>query len=65
MQQGGQTTIMTVPANDTGKERFALKFKQFQRVEGVFQVPEGAVLASVEVRLLADGSTRATKSITL
>jgi cell division protein FtsB len=66
MQSGGQAAIMTVPAaNDANREKFALKFKQFQRVEGVFQLPEGAVPATVEARLLSDGVTRATKTVTL
>ena len=66
MQQGGQTAIMTIPqSNDTGREKFVLKFRQFQRAEGVFQVPDGAVPASVEARLLSDGVIRASKTITL
>ena len=66
MQQGGQTAIMTIPqANDSSREKFALRFKQFQSVEGVFQVPDGAVAASVDARLLSDGVIRASKTITL
>lgn len=66
MQQGGQAAIMTLPAaNEGSRDQYALRFKQFQRVEGVFQVPEGAVPASVEARLLSDGVTRASKTITL
>lgn len=69
MQQGGQAAIMTVPlaneSNDANSDKFALKFKQYQRVEGVFKVPDGAAPASVEARVLSDGVTRATKTVTL
>jgi hypothetical protein len=66
MQQGGQAAIITIPAaNDAGRDKFSLRFKQFQRVEGVFKVPENAVPVSVEARLLSEGVTRASKTITL
>lgn len=66
LQQGGQAAIMAVPGpNEAGAEKFNLRFKQFQRFEGLLQVPDGAVVSSVELKVIADGATRATKSITL
>lgn len=58
-------TLVLPAAKDPDRSRFALSFRHFRRVEGTFQVPEGARPISVEVRLLQDGVTKASQSATL
>lgn len=64
--QGEGHVMMVLPAaNDSDRQRYALNFRHFRRVDGTFQVPEGARPTSVEVRLLQDGATRASQRVTL
>jgi hypothetical protein len=46
-------------------QKFNFEIKHFQRAEGVFSVPPGAVVKSVEARLLQDGVVRARQSVTI
>ena len=66
LRRGDKNDMLTLPAaKDPDRQRFALSFRHFRRVEGTFQVPEGTVPISVEVRLLQDGATKASQSVTL
>lgn len=66
LQQDGRSAMMTLPAaDDPNRQRYNASFKHFQRLEGVFQVPTGARVGSVEVRLVQDGAVRATQTVTL
>jgi hypothetical protein len=66
LQQEGKSAMMILPEpNDPGKHRFNINFKHFQRVDGTFQVPAGARVSSVEARLIQDGVTRASQTVTL
>lgn len=66
LQQEGKSAMMVLPApHDPAKQRFNLNFKHFQRIDGTFQVPEGARVTSVEARLIQDGATRASQTVTL
>lgn len=66
LQQGGKSAMMTLPEpNDPAKQRFNINFKHFQRVDGTFQVPVGVRVNSVEARLIQDGVTRASQTVTL
>lgn len=66
LRQQGKTAIMNLPLpGDPKKDQFKLKFKHFLRVDGGFEVPMGAQVASVEVRLLEDGATKAAKVVNL
>ena len=66
VQEGGKDANITFPsATEPNPQRFRLEIKHFQRIEGVFSVPSGAVVKEVEVRLLQDGSLRAKQSVTL
>jgi hypothetical protein len=42
-----------------------ISFKHFQRIEGVFQVPAGAVVKTVEASMLQGNTTMATQSAVL
>lgn len=66
LQQEGKNAMMILPEpNDPARQRFYINFKHFQRVDGVFQVPAGARVTSVEARLIQDGATRASQTVTL
>ncbi|MBI4989724.1 MAG: hypothetical protein HZC23_12965 [Rhodocyclales bacterium] len=66
LHQDGKSAMMTLPVqNDPARHRFNINFKHFQRVDGTFQVPVGARVTSVEARLVQDGVTRASQTVTL
>lgn len=66
LQQEGKGAMMVLPEqNDPARQRFNINFKHFQRVDGTFQVPAGARVTSVEARLIQDGVTRASQTVTL
>lgn len=64
VQQGGKDVMIFVPS-EADRDRYRLDVKHFQRAEGVLSVPAGAVLKSVEVRIVSDGSVRARQTINL
>lgn len=66
VQVGGKDAMITLPSEkDTDRQRYKLEVKHFQRAEGVLPVPPGAVLKSVEVRILQEGAVRVRQTINL
>jgi hypothetical protein len=66
VQQAGKDVMITIPSEaDQGLEKFNIEIKHFQRAEGVFLIQKGAVVKSVEARLLQDGVVRARQSVTI
>ena len=66
VQQGGKDAMMTLPSEGEGSAgRFRLEIKRFLRTEGVFTVPGGGVVKSVEARLVQDGAVRARQTLNL
>jgi hypothetical protein len=66
VQQAGKDVMIAFPSEaEQGSQKFSLEIKHFQRAEGVFSVPKGAVVKSVEARLLQDGVVRARQSVTI
>jgi hypothetical protein len=66
LQQGDKGAMMILPAqNDPAKGKFDINFRHFQRVDGMFQVPGGARVLSVEARLIQGGVMRASQTVTL
>ena len=66
VQQAGGSAMINLPAaGDPEISRYQVSFRNFQRLEGRFRIPEGAQLLSVEARLVQDGSVKATQRITL
>ncbi len=66
--QNGGNFLYELPEADATPERskaFELSFRHYQRLEGAFTLPAGAVAHSVLVRVLASGETRAQQSFTL
>ncbi|MEI7431931.1 MAG: DUF6776 family protein [Betaproteobacteria bacterium] len=65
VQLGGKDVMITVPSEkEPNPQRFRFEIKHFHRLEGVFSVPDGAVIKAVEARLLQDGIVRAKQSAT-
>ncbi|HEX4596274.1 MAG TPA: DUF6776 family protein [Burkholderiaceae bacterium] len=66
--QNGGNFIYELPEADATPERakaFELSFRHYQRLEGDFTLPAGAVPHSVLVRVLAAGETQTQQSFTL
>jgi hypothetical protein len=64
--QGGRPFTLTVPApNAPDDPALGLSFRHYQRVEGRFTLPAGAVARSVQVRIVANGEVRIQQAFTL
>jgi hypothetical protein len=59
--QNGKNAMMTLPKPEAAAS-FRLSFKHYQRVEGVLDIPEGATVKSVQVKVLEKGALRAQQS---
>lgn len=60
LQQGGRPWVLQLPdatIPDAGPP--PLSFRHYQRVEGTFELPEGAVVRSVQVKIQSNGEVRA------
>lgn len=66
LQQAGKIVMMSFPRPDAADSaEFNIVFKHFRRMEGVFEVPAGAVVKMVEASMLQSGTTVATQSVVL
>lgn len=66
VQQAGKDAMISVPPDGApDRDRYRLDVKHFQRAEGVLPVPSGAVLKSIEVRVVSEGVVRARQAINL
>lgn len=66
VQQAGKDVMIAYPPEvDPLSQKYNIEIKHFQRAEGVFSVPAGAVVKGVEARLLQDGVVRARQSVTI
>lgn len=64
--QGGRNFTLSVPEpGATGDRLLQLSFRHYQRIEGSFALPAGAVARSVLVKILADGQTQSQQSFSL
>ncbi len=66
-ESGGRKATLTVPAataDASGRtEGIKISFRRYQRVEGIFEVPEGVAVKSVQLRVLEGGSLRAQQTV--
>ena len=67
LQQGTKDVILILPGDAEADAKadpkaFRVSFKYFQRVEGVFQVPAGAKLKSVQARVLENGVAKTSQT---
>lgn len=66
VQQAGKDVMIALPSeSERNSPRFRFEIKHFQRIDGVFSVPAGAVVKSVEARVLQEGVVRARQLVTL
>ena len=66
LQQANDSAIVVFPrAGDADAAKFAVSFRNFRRLTGSFQVPADAKVKAVEVRLVQEGTIRATQKLTL
>jgi len=66
LQQGGRPWVLQLPDStipDAGPPPLA--FRHYQRVEGTFELPEGAVVRSVLVKIQSNGEVRAQQTFTM
>lgn len=65
LQHEGKTVIMNLPgdAPNAGAKSFLVNFRFFERLEGTFQIPTGAVVKQVEARILEKGTVRAQQTV--
>lgn len=54
--RGGSSEVISLPREDENPQAYNLVFKFYQRVDGTFVVPPGAVVKKVQVRVLENGN---------
>jgi hypothetical protein len=66
-EQAGKSDVISFPKEDDTSQAYNLAFKFYQRVEGTFLVPPGAVIKKVQVRVLETGNPTpvSTQTVTL
>ncbi len=66
VRHDGKDVMINVPPFEGSESHlFRFEIKHFHRLEGVFSVPVGANVLSVEARVMQDGVVRAKQSLTL
>lgn len=64
--EGDKSAMMIFPKSDAPDgASYKLGFRHYQRVEGTLNVPAGAVVKSIQVRVLEKGQLRAQQSVNL
>lgn len=64
--QGPRSFVLSVPGPGAPADKLLhLSFRHYQRIEGFFVLPQGAVARSVLVKILADGQTQTEQTFTL
>ena len=66
LQQGGRPWVLQLPdatIPEAGPQPLA--FRHYQRVEGTFELPEGAVVRSVLVKIQSNGEVRTQQTFTM
>jgi hypothetical protein len=67
LDESGRPTVITIPAENDNNQTYALSFKFYQRVDGTFMLPPGAIVKRVQVRVLESGNPvpLSTQSVTV
>ncbi len=63
VRQNGKDVIIVLPSEGSEDEKYRFEIKHFRRLEGEFSVPSGAVVKSVEAKILQEGAVRARQSL--
>lgn len=61
----GNRTVLAVRQSAAGAEPIRVSFRRYQRVGGLFDVPPGARVRSVQMRVLEGGAVRAQQTVML
>jgi uncharacterized small protein (DUF1192 family) len=62
----GQSSVIVLPGTgDMDDPKFKIRLTRFSRISGMFSLPEGSKLQSVEMRILEAGAIRAQSTIKL
>lgn len=66
-EQDGKSEVISIPQGEDGSQAYNLSFKFYQRVEGTFLVPPGAVIRKIQVRVMETGNPTpvSTQTVTL
>ena len=56
LEDEGRSEVVMLPREDENAQAYNLAFKFYQRVEGTFVVPPGAVIKKVQVRVFENGN---------
>lgn len=65
LQEGDKSVVASIPEKGTSDPALRLSFRYYQRVEGAWTVPSGAVVKAVEVRVLDGANVRAQQTVNL
>ncbi len=67
LDRDGKSEVMSIPNGEAEAQAYNLTFKFYQRVEGTFLVPLGAVIKKVQVRVMESGNPMpvSTQTVTL
>ncbi len=70
LHDGVKDVILSIPADvaadaKADSKAYRVNFRYFQRIEGMFQVPKGSTLKSVQIRVLENGVAKATQTINM
>lgn len=65
LQAGKKLTILFPQPNSPEEDNFRIKFRHYQRLEGILTLPEGTVVKSVHASILENGQVRTQHSIKL
>ena len=58
--QGARSTVTLYPkVSDRDREKFKLRFRHYQRIEGILTIPDGVSARSLQARVLENGQVRA------
>jgi len=64
--QEGNSAMITFPKDRTADaEKYNFRFKHYQRLEGTLTLPAGAIIKSVQAKILERGQVRAQQSASL
>jgi hypothetical protein len=56
-EQNGASEVISLPREGENAQAYNLAFKFYQRVDGTFVIPTGAVIKKVQVRVLENGNS--------
>jgi hypothetical protein len=66
-EESGKPGVMSLPKENDSGQAYNLSFKFYQRVEGTFVIPSGALIKKVQVRVIESGNPApvSTQTVTL